>query len=97
MHCHFHLPLCNTEEVVPPEMCAVDESSSDSWQGFPKIAHLMTERLKKQAEQDLDSGPRAAACCPGDLEQLALHLWGSLHDSIKSLQSGEGKRQVHIT
>lgn len=52
---------------LPLRCVRSDESSSDSEQEFPKIAHLLTVRLKKRAEPGVDSGQRSCSL-PGDLE-----------------------------
>lgn len=75
-----------TQRQLTPLRCAQsDTNSSGSEQEFPKIAQPVMHNLIKQAEPALDSSPTAVAPCPGDLEQLIQHLWGSLYDSIKSL------------
>lgn len=78
----------------PPEVVRSDESSSNPEQEFPKIAPLTTAQSYKAAERDLDWGRRSCSQ-PGDLEQPASHLRGSLYDALKSLQPGGGQKDKH--
>ena len=70
----FHLFLGKREEVAPPRCVWSDESSSNSEQESPQIAQLLTAQSYKAAEQDLASGPSAAAPCPLTLRSRVTSL-----------------------
>lgn len=90
----FHLFLGDREEVVPPRYVWSDDNSSSSEQEFPKIGQRMTAQ-SDMASGQLGLGPQRGCSLPADLEQAASPLWGSLYDSIKSLQSGGGQEDKH--